>query len=386
MNDSPEEIRGRCGMLANQVAGPSADRAIACTAIDPIPVRQRRALQRLARLPCQPDDGLLPRDGCRGGSDLLPFLLDAWRQPPSMAGASASHRRDSRMADDLARHAANAARLTWGTADGSCGRVAAWIGERLIWWPRGIPVGRRVGVVSSRLGRMLEDRFSWFAALRAVCQAMDPRREILVTAEGTTTARFLRRASLLFEIPLLSFSVSRPNQSVRPGLKTVCLRRSISPEQPNSRGPLSCRRRWTRDRTACVRLKSDPRGRLRPAGTTRARRDCRVTVEPRNDPTPLRDRLVVAASDRIVACHVRPGGHVEDLIVRRLRNRADQDAAEVVLMVGDGLVSPRLARKMQTHGGRTCSTSVIRPAPRATWKRHQCTTALAGPHHHLGRH
>ncbi|MBM4088813.1 MAG: hypothetical protein FJ276_05190 [Planctomycetes bacterium] len=319
--------------------------------MDPIPVRQRRALQRLALLPCQPNDGLLSRDGCGGGPDLLPFLLDAWRQSPFAAGASASHRRDSRVADDLARHAANAARLTWGTADGSCGRVAAWIGQRLIWWPRGIPIGRRIGVVSSRLGRMLEDRLSCFAALRAVCQAMDPRREILLTAEATATARFLQRCSLLFEIPLLSFRVSRPNQSVRRWFED-CLSAKI-----NLSGATELA--WTAFVSPPLDEGSDgPRpvagGTVGPvaAGGRRTRRDCRRTVEPRNDPAPLRDRLVVAASDRIVACHVRPGGHVEDLIVRRLRDRAGQDAADVVLMVGDGLVSPRLARKMQTHGAR----------------------------------
>ena len=106
------------------------------------------------------------------------------------------------------------AELTLGVPDSTHERVARWVGPRLIWWPRGVPPGRRVSIVSSRLGRLLERHRPWFAALRTVCRDLDPDSELLTAARDTATAPYLTRCSELFRIPLLLWELPPRRQAM----------------------------------------------------------------------------------------------------------------------------------------------------------------------------
>ena len=88
-----------------------------------------------------------------------------------------------------------------------------WLGQRLIWWPRGVPPGERVGIVSSRLGSLGKLGRHWFAVLRQLCRDLDAERQVLVTAQGTALDELLGRCARLFHIPLVRFEVPRPGCS-----------------------------------------------------------------------------------------------------------------------------------------------------------------------------
>ena len=65
-------------------------------------------------------------------------------------------------------------------------------------WPRAAFEQRRVAVVSSRLGRKLGQHSGWFDAFRTLVCQLDPERDVLITADGTTADRFINRAAKLF--------------------------------------------------------------------------------------------------------------------------------------------------------------------------------------------
>ncbi len=57
-------------------------------------------------------------------------------------------------------------------------------------------------IASSRLGRTLDEFPNWFEGLRNAAVRLDPEADGLVTAEGTTTDRFVIRIGTLFQIPV----------------------------------------------------------------------------------------------------------------------------------------------------------------------------------------
>ena len=186
-----------------------------------------------------------------------------------------------------------------------------WVGERLVWWPRGVPAGERVGIVSSRLGRLDKLDRHWFAALRQVCAELDAVRQVLVSAQGTALAELLKRCSQLHGIPWLQFELARPG---------------LSPA------------RWLAECVTCE---------LPPLPTVDGRWP--AIVSPLlygcfDEQIPARDSLVVAASDRVIACRVRRGGNISRLLDRRLAETPPRTLSHVVIMVGDGFVSPGVAR------------------------------------------
>jgi hypothetical protein len=65
---------------------------------------------------------------------------------------------------------------------------------------------------------------------------------------------------------------------------------------------------------------------------------------------PARDAIVVAASDRMIACRVRRGGNISRLLERRLAEPRRRTGSHVAIMVGEGFVSPGLARQFASQG------------------------------------
>ena len=114
-----------------------------------------------------PEDELLAASLQRlvDGDDLLPTLRDVAQRWMTRATTPI----DLRQAQQLVRlHdwlATTSAKLTCGWPGGTRNSFASWTGTSLIWWPHGIPVGRKVAWVSSRLGRAIDERHDWFAVL-----------------------------------------------------------------------------------------------------------------------------------------------------------------------------------------------------------------------------
>lgn len=191
------------------------------------------------------------------------------------------------------------------------------MGRRLIWWPCGVPQGRRVGIVSSRLGNLSALSTAWYAGLRTICATMRAEGQVLVTGEGTALAELLMRCSRLFQIPLLLFDVARPAWSFERWLVECMQWRAAESEPPVAQWPA---------------LVSPP---LNPTWA---------------DPVPARDALVVAASHCVVACRVRRNGNIFRLLERRLSGAQSSDAGRVLVAVGDGFVDDRVASELVARG------------------------------------
>ena len=90
---------------------------------------------------------------------------------------------------------------------------SSWIGTRLIAWPAALRERRLVGVVSSRIGRRLDQHPEWFAALRSLCDNLNTH-DLILSAENTTTGRFLDRCQRLWHIPVARLQLSSATMSI----------------------------------------------------------------------------------------------------------------------------------------------------------------------------
>lgn len=72
------------------------------------------------------------------------------------------------------------------------------LGVRLGVWPATAVSKRRVSLLSSRIGRKLDQQPEFFHALKAVLTELNPDDDVLMQASGTTCSRFVDRAEALF--------------------------------------------------------------------------------------------------------------------------------------------------------------------------------------------
>ncbi len=251
------------------------------------------------------------------GSDLLPRLAEVW----ATAGRQQSKQstRVTRWLDDARKRCA---RLTWGLPAGFAEPASRWIGFRIFWWPDGIPAGRRMAFISSRIGRAWDERSAWFTVLRAASANVNRTTDLLVTSPSTTTDRYVQRCAELFGLRTLNVHVPRDGWSLGKwfgdlvghtedeSLPGVC-RLSLSPQ------------------IDCVAVGSTPGD---------------VLTE-----IPLRDRTVAALGDRIVALHIRRGGHLHALLSARLRE-SSWPTAGVTVALGAQHVSNELAEELLSAG------------------------------------
>ncbi len=194
-----------------------------------------------------------------------------------------------------------------------------WLGRRLVWWPRGIPEGRLISLVSSRLGRALDQKSEWFRVLRAACAKLDPRRNVMLSVIGTTTAPFIRRSGRLFGQRVLEVIAS-----------------------DGARQDLSS---WFDD---VAKLATDGRGDLSQAYLSPPVDAVEVIGGPRR--MPLHDRAAVALGNQLLVLHLRRGGNIDSLVRTRLES-AQWPVASVYLAMGsDQLVPKRAARQLMAHG------------------------------------
>lgn len=75
---------------------------------------------------------------------------------------------------------------------------------------------RLISIVSSRLGKNMDQKSSWFDAVRTLAVQQQEQDIPIVTAPGTTTFSYLHRLSELFGLTLISLTPVPHNSSIRP--------------------------------------------------------------------------------------------------------------------------------------------------------------------------
>jgi hypothetical protein len=191
-----------------------------------------------------------------------------------------------------------------------------WIGPRVCLFSEHPGRRHRISLVSSRLRKQLDLETWWFDVLRSAVLSSHPESACLVVVSDTAPARAVRRASQLFNRPLMHFRVGRG----------VSLR------------SLDCVSRWLRD--ALRELSQD-----QPASLFDQHSELQVLVspeigEPDGNPDatlaspildlPIEDRLLFAAADRIQVLSLRPAGQILRLVDAHLR---DSERAVVPVLI-----------------------------------------------------
>lgn len=196
-----------------------------------------------------------------------------------------------------------------------------WLGPRLLYAPSHTATSRLashrlVGLASSRLGRRLDRQQAWFTMFRAACSKIDFQHETILTAESTTTARFVERAAELFNAPVLTVTPPSPKETAVDWLQRL--------------------RKVERSAGNVHRVHLSP---------------CLVADSSTGplDALPLRDRCVVALSDRLLVFHVRSGGRLETLVRARLDD-GRWPAGSLLIALGEGLVEQSIAEKLLDRG------------------------------------
>jgi len=254
------------------------------------------------------------------GDDLLPGIIQTWIRHLSDSAESRAGSAGA-VLEALQSQQQRGAKLTWGIPGSDERLFGEWLGTRLAWWPCGVSPGRRVGLVSSRLGQDLDRRKSWFTVLRAACMKLEPQRDVLLTAGSTTTARFAKRCGQLFGLRVLCVDIADSQRmSLERWAETAVF----------AHGP---------EDTSCDFVTMSP-----PVALDQDRNQVDSLVG-----LPERDRATVALSDRLVALHVRPRGHLDHLLRARLREPAFP-AASIYLALGSELVRKELADQLMELG------------------------------------
>ncbi len=298
------------------------------------------------------------------GADVLPLLIEAARQrmetqarlKTSKTKASSDPR--PLWADVLDEAMRCEAKLTLGWPECEARPLERWLGPRLMWWPSGLPEGRKVAWVSSRLCRAIDERPDWFAVLRSATAKLDPQRDLLLTTSGTTVDRFLERAAILFGLrrlrvhlderrTLVDWLTRLRHQLWRSGLAQESTEpdaaRSdvfVSPlsaceNTPTGLAPVAC---WPSHYPDLPETSSSAKAN-EPPGQARWG----------DDSLPLSDRVLIAAADQVFALQVRPNGNLHRLLRARLSDSA-WPPASVWLALGEALVSADVAAELQSLG------------------------------------
>ena len=275
--------------------------------------QDRIAWQSLGLTPDRTDRTSLPS----ADEDLLAYLEHQWSAAAEVERGSVGAR-SRRIAARLRAWQRRGARLTWGIPGDGNKPIDPWLGQRLAWWPAGIPAGRMVGLISSRLGRELEARQRWFAALRTACMHLDHRHDLLVTARSISTQKYVQRAGELFGVRVLELEVA-----------------------DRSSGDPS---RWGRSLLETDPETTDPSLRLQLSPPLQT-----IDEDAAWAPTPPADRAVVALSDRLIVLHARGSGNVQRLVLCRLNSDLFPEAS-VFLALGPDLVPPELAQPWMDAG------------------------------------
>ncbi len=317
---------------------------------------------------CPPDEPLTDElRSTRFGDDLWPLLREAAHRWSRRATSAVERQQTSRLIRLHDWFKQSGAHLTFGWPGLSERSFATWISPRLLWWPSGVPEGRKVAWVSSRLGRAIDQRDDWFAVLRTAAAKLDPRHDLLLTSPHTTTDRFLARAACLFGLRWLRIVLpSEVGRIANPSHNTT------ADGEPTLRPLIDwlTRLRCRLFAAACAESSDEDDIEwwstfLSPPLTS----EKALPSELATCSTPLADRVLMVASDRLVVFQLRANGNLH----RLLRARLDDDAwpvGSVHLALGAQLVPAKLAEPLQDQGA-------------VGWvllDRHETTDVTSSPH------
>lgn len=199
-----------------------------------------------------------------------------------------------------------------------------WLGQRVYWWPRGVPDARRVGIVGSRLKRDPTSQAPVLRALRLSMTAIDKSSEQVVASAGTALYDYVEECATTFEVPLLRVS-TLPDQ----GSPKLWLDQLVR----------------TQGSTSEFELLLSPR--VSQSGNDLSRNvDCMLD---KLEQLPTRDRVLALMSDRVFVLTLRRNGNWWKLLHRGLQY-GHWDTGTVRAAVGQGLCSEDVTTELQDCG------------------------------------
>ena len=271
----------------------------------------RLALAKIGALPPEADGFQTPED--------VAALQSLWLAAADSSGG----RRPAkcrRVADWMQSQVDQQAVFSCGLPGVSDQVVRRWLGHRLFWWPAGISERNRSAIVSSRIGRKLEEQSEWIEALRLACGRVLEEKGLLVTSESTATDSFVRQAATLFDLPVLQVICPRPRQppaSWFEGLQAAT-RNSVQ----KGRQPVVVSPQLGAD-------EGDPMHSLAAV--------------------PDRDLLVALLAEQLWILQLRRHGNLERIVRERLKHD-DWPPDSTRLLTGPGLAKHQLAVEFQNEG------------------------------------
>ena len=158
------------------------------------------------------------------------------------------------------------------------------IGERLILSRRLPRFSRRIGVLSSRLSRRLDEKDAWFDALRTCILKSNPRRDWFVLCDGTSTHPFVGRSVDLFG------------------------RRSVQIHLPNVRDSIAT---WLSREIWQANAAQEPWS-IHISPSIVADHELEAMI-------PLQDRAIASFSDQLVAIEINRNGNIHRLLSQLLK-------------------------------------------------------------------
>lgn len=210
-----------------------------------------------------------------------------------------------------------------------------WIGDRLFYFPSGIPRGSRVSIVSSRLSQRLDLETRWLDLLRTVTLHCDMSSDFIVVSEGSTGAHAISRAATLFARPLLRFQVADLADNATEDLlfKWLDQYASVSGGLSSSESesiasqpsPLSDVRAYP---ATVTRIQVSPALVGPPHGSRHGFEDL--------NSVPLNDRILFASASRICVLSSRFGGNIRKLLQIHLNDNERRSTPVLIASDSNG--------------------------------------------------
>ncbi len=225
----------------------------------------------------------------------------------------------------------------------ACQRGACWtpagssggLARRLVWWPAGFFAGKRIAIISSRLGRRLWEHRDWFACVRRIMADLSEEYVVLV-ASGCTARPFIERLAQHGNKRLMTLELPSERTSLARWLAQLPLAPSTT--------SASC---WT--------------GYLSPELNTL---ESPAAAERRCD-TPLADQWLIEWAHGLHVVRLRPRSRLRQALVERLERRV-RPPGSMCLALGPQLVSLHDALPLAARGATVCRLPIrARPPARS---------------------
>ncbi|MCA9125173.1 MAG: hypothetical protein H6822_36400 [Planctomycetaceae bacterium] len=279
--------------------------------------------QRIRLLHVLHEAGWLPNHAnlaFENGDDLLPSILATWADYDCMSLPKRERLRFEEKQSWLLEQMTSGAQLT--SLPITDDQLGISLGDRLVWWPHGRPDRRLVGIVSSRLGRRLDKQVAWLSVFRAACSKINRDHDVLLTAASTTPEQFVQRAAELFGVQVVLMICPREAEKIPAWFNRVIHQQRLVRRTNVFPGFVS------------PELHTLSAGALRRTDLTN---------------TPLRDRIVVSLSQKLLVFHLRRAGHLDRLVRAKLES-ANTATGSVVIALGAELIKRDYANELLDSG------------------------------------